>query len=43
VPDTLGYGDTDQPLAVEEYSAKSLCADIAALLDKIGLEKAVRL
>lgn len=43
MPDTLGYGDTDKPSSAEEYSMKSLCADIAALLDKAGLEKAVRL
>ncbi|XP_006456768.1 hypothetical protein AGABI2DRAFT_78715 [Agaricus bisporus var. bisporus H97] len=41
VPDTLGYGDTDKPSSAEEYSMKSLCADIAALLDKAGLEKAI--
>jgi soluble epoxide hydrolase/lipid-phosphate phosphatase len=37
VPDMLGYGRTDKPLAAEEYSTKNLCADLAALLDIIGV------
>jgi len=37
----LGYGGTDKPLAAEEYSTKRLCADLAALLDVIGVSKAV--
>jgi hypothetical protein len=41
VPDMLGYGGTDKPLAAEEYSTKTLCADLAALLDVIGVSKAV--
>ena len=41
VPDMLGYGGTDKPLAVEEYSTKKLCADLAALLDVVGVRKAV--
>ncbi|KAH9967037.1 Alpha/Beta hydrolase protein [Lactifluus volemus] len=41
VPDMLGYGGTDKPLAVEEYSTRKLCADLAALLDVIGVSKAV--
>jgi hypothetical protein len=41
VPDMLGYGGTDKPLAVEEYSTKKLCADLAALLDIIGVSRAV--
>ena len=41
VPDMLGYGGTDKPLAVEEYSTKKLCADLAALLDVVGVWKAV--
>jgi soluble epoxide hydrolase / lipid-phosphate phosphatase len=42
VPDMLGYGGTDKPLAVEEYSIQKLCADLAALLDIVGVPKAVR-
>ncbi|KAH9988416.1 Alpha/Beta hydrolase protein [Russula vinacea] len=41
VPDMLGYGGTDKPLAVEEYSTKKLCADLAALLDIIGVSRAI--
>ena len=41
VPDMLGYGGTDKPLAAEEYSMKRLCADLAALLDIIGVSRAV--
>ena len=41
VPDMLGYGGTDKPLAAEEYSTKKLCADLAALLDVVGVSKAV--
>ena len=41
VPDMLGYGGTDKPWAAEEYSTRRLCADLAALLDVIGVQKAV--
>ncbi|KAI0252063.1 alpha/beta-hydrolase [Lactifluus subvellereus] len=41
VPDMLGYGGTDKPLAVEEYSTQKLCADLAALLDVVGAPKAI--
>ena len=41
VPDMLGYGGTDKPLAAEGYSTKKLCADLAALLDVVGVSKAV--
>jgi soluble epoxide hydrolase/lipid-phosphate phosphatase len=37
----LGYGGTEKPLAAEEYSTKKLCADLAALLDVVGVSKAV--
>jgi soluble epoxide hydrolase/lipid-phosphate phosphatase len=40
-PDMLGYGGTDKPLDVEEYSTKKLCADLAALLDIVGVSTAV--
>lgn len=41
MPDMLGYGGTDKPLAVEEYSTQKLCADLAALLNVVGVPKAV--
>ncbi|GJJ07181.1 hypothetical protein Clacol_001381 [Clathrus columnatus] len=41
VPDMLGYGGTDKPEKLEEYSFKSLCADMSALLDLIGVKRAV--
>ncbi|KAI9457004.1 Alpha/Beta hydrolase protein [Lactarius psammicola] len=37
----LGYGGTDKPRAAEEYSMRRLCADLAALLDVIGVQKAI--
>ena len=41
VPDMLGYGGTDKPQAAEEYSTRKLSADLAALLDVVGVHKAV--
>ncbi|KAF8580579.1 alpha/beta-hydrolase [Ramaria rubella] len=41
VPDMLGYGGTNKPSSPEHYSTKSLCADLAALLDLISVPKAV--
>ena len=48
VPDMLGYGGTDKPhcsytspSTYSPYSPKSLCADLAALLDFVGVEKAI--
>ncbi|KAH9055591.1 alpha/beta-hydrolase [Lactarius vividus] len=41
VPDMLGYGGTDKPRAAEEYSTRRLCADLAALLDVVGVQKAI--
>ena len=40
-PDMLGYGGTDKPRAAEEYSMRRLCADLAAILDVVGVHKAV--
>jgi len=37
----LGYGGTDKPYDLEEYSFKKLCDDLAALLDIIGVHAAV--
>jgi soluble epoxide hydrolase / lipid-phosphate phosphatase len=42
VPDMLGYGSTDMPLDFKEYSTKRLANDLAALLDLLSIEKAVR-
>ncbi|KAH8830278.1 Alpha/Beta hydrolase protein [Flagelloscypha sp. PMI_526] len=41
VPDMLGYGETDKPSDLSKYTTKSLTADLAALLDAVGVEKAV--
>ena len=41
IPDMLGYGSTDKPLAPSEYSTRMLSDDLAALLDLVGVEKAV--
>jgi soluble epoxide hydrolase/lipid-phosphate phosphatase len=42
VPDMLGYGGTDMPLDSKEYSTKRLTNDLAALLDLLSVQKAVR-
>ena len=42
VPDMLGYGTTDMPLDSDQYSTKRLTDDLAALLDLLGVQKAVR-
>jgi soluble epoxide hydrolase/lipid-phosphate phosphatase len=38
----LGYGSTDMPLDSKEYSTKRLANDLAALLDLLSVQKAVR-
>lgn len=40
-PDQRGYGLTDRPAAVEDYDLEHLTADLVALLDHLGVEKAV--
>ena len=40
-PDMLGYGETSKPIDAAEYSTKKLCADLAALLDILGINRAV--
>lgn len=42
VPDMLGYGQTDKPSAIAEYTLKKLAGDLAALLDAVGISKVVR-
>jgi soluble epoxide hydrolase/lipid-phosphate phosphatase len=38
----LGYGGTDKPTDISEYSTKNLSDDLAALLNLLGIKKAVR-
>jgi pimeloyl-ACP methyl ester carboxylesterase len=40
-PDQRGYGLTERPEGMENYTIKHLCDDMAGLLDGLGLEKAV--
>ena len=40
-PDQRGYGLTDVPAEVESYALENLCADLVALLDLKGIEKAI--
>ncbi|KAG6896626.1 hypothetical protein C0992_007032 [Termitomyces sp. T32_za158] len=40
-PDMLGYGGTDKPQDPSDYSTQRLCADLAALLDYLGVQRAV--
>jgi pimeloyl-ACP methyl ester carboxylesterase len=40
-PDMRGYGDTDAPADPSEYTMRTITADIAGLLDALGIERAV--
>src|SRR5262249_43983309 len=40
-PDMRGYGQTDKPEAVDQYTMLHLTGDIVGLLDAIGSEQAV--
>jgi pimeloyl-ACP methyl ester carboxylesterase len=40
-PDQRGYGGSDAPAAVEAYDLEHLTSDLAALLDALGIERAV--
>ncbi|MFZ4604967.1 MAG: alpha/beta fold hydrolase [Caulobacter sp.] len=40
-PDQRGYGLTDQPDDVLSYDLENLCADLIALLDQKGIQKAI--
>jgi pimeloyl-ACP methyl ester carboxylesterase len=40
-PDQRGYGDTSRPPAVEDYDLDHLTGDLVALLDHLGIERAV--
>jgi soluble epoxide hydrolase/lipid-phosphate phosphatase len=37
----LGYGGTEKPIEASDYSAKKICADLAALLDLLDVKSAV--
>lgn len=40
-PDMRGYGQTDAPLAVEQYDIEHLAADMVGLIDSYGEQKAI--
>lgn len=40
-PDQRGYGATDRPAAVEDYSIEHLTGDLIALLDHLKIDKAI--
>jgi pimeloyl-ACP methyl ester carboxylesterase len=40
VPDMRGYGASDKPTEVDEYNILYLVADVGAVLDEVGVEKA---
>ena len=40
-PDMRGYGGTDAPKEPDSYVSKVFCADMAGVLDALGIEKAV--
>jgi soluble epoxide hydrolase/lipid-phosphate phosphatase len=40
-PDMRGYGGTDAPADHTQYTQKIFCADMAGLLDALGIQKAV--
>ena len=42
-PDMLGYGGSAKPTDAQEYTSKKLCADLSALLDVLGVRRAVRI
>lgn len=39
----LGYGQTDKPSAIADYTLKRLADDLVALLDAVGISKVVRI
>ncbi|KAF9782169.1 Alpha/Beta hydrolase protein [Thelephora terrestris] len=40
-PDMLGYGQSDKPTAIADYTTKKLADDLAALLDAVGVSTVV--
>lgn len=41
VPDMRGYGQSDKPDAVKDYDIKTLCGDMAGIVDAMGEEQAI--
>jgi len=41
VPDQRGYGLTDRPEGIDQYTIHHLTGDLVGLLDELGLEKAI--
>lgn len=39
-PDLRGCGDSDMPRAVDAYRLQHVCADVLAMLDQLGIDKA---
>lgn len=39
-PDLRGHGGSDAPLAIDAYRLEHLCADVIAMLDQLGIERA---
>jgi pimeloyl-ACP methyl ester carboxylesterase len=40
-PDMRGYGGTDKPPAVSDYTVQKLIGDITGMMDSLGIEKAL--
>jgi len=40
-PDMRGFGGTDAPPAIEDYTIQKLCADVVGLIDALGEKQAV--
>ncbi len=40
-PDQRGYGLTDRPPAIEAYTLRQICADLAGLLDALRIKRAI--
>jgi len=40
-PDQRGYGQTDRPEAIDQYTIVHLCGDLAGMMDALDIDKAV--
>jgi pimeloyl-ACP methyl ester carboxylesterase len=40
-PDMCGYGQTDRPESIEQYTLLHMAGDMVGLLDELGVEQAV--
>src|SRR5687768_9683050 len=40
-PDQRGYGQTDRPEAVDQYTIVHLCGDLAGMMDALSIDRAV--